>query len=171
VWTLNLEAAILNGLWSFLSATPESAGKTKAKSPPLRVKEENDDEKVPKRTTRKKPPKTAVSAKNYRKTIPEGKPGCLEGVKILFTGTLTMDRNTSVATAIKYGGEVVTKLEDTDYIVLGLRAGPKKLQVINELELETITEDEFFQILEDGVSEEKRQRMAARRRADEEADE
>ncbi len=104
-----------------------------------------------------------------RKTIPEGLPNCLRDVKLLFTGTFeTMDRVTSIATAKKYGAEVVTKLEDTDYIVVGLRAGAKKLQVINELELETISEEEFFEILEHGVSEEKRERMANRRRADEE---
>ncbi|RYP77540.1 hypothetical protein DL771_001113 [Monosporascus sp. 5C6A] len=116
------------------------------------------------------PAKTAVQPSTYRKKIPEGKPNCLKGLKILFTGTFeTMDRKTSIATAVKYGAEVITKLEDTDYIVVGLRAGPKKLQEINEKELETISEEEFFQILENGVGREKRERMAARRRADEEA--
>ncbi|RYP59357.1 hypothetical protein DL769_008576 [Monosporascus sp. CRB-8-3] len=115
------------------------------------------------------PAKTAVQPSTYRKKIPEGKPNCLKGLKILFTGTFeTMDRKTSIATAIKYGAEVITKLEDTDYIVVGLRAGPKKLQEINKKELETISE-EFFRILENGVGREKRERMAARRRADEEA--
>ncbi len=116
------------------------------------------------------PAKTAVQTSTYRKKIPEGKPNCLRGLKILFTGTFeTMDRKTSIATAVRYGADVITKLEDTDYIVVGLRAGPKKLQEINEKELETINEEEFFQILENGVSREKRERMAARRRADEEA--
>ncbi|KAH8890632.1 hypothetical protein GQ53DRAFT_794665 [Thozetella sp. PMI_491] len=113
--------------------------------------------------------KTAVNPATYRKTIPAGIPNCLKGVKILFTGTFeTMDRVTSLATAKKYGAEVVTKLEDTDYIVVGLRAGPKKLQVINELELETISEEEFFDILEHGVSKDKRARMANKRKADDE---
>ncbi|RYP40563.1 hypothetical protein DL767_001563 [Monosporascus sp. MG133] len=116
------------------------------------------------------PAKTAVQPSTYRKKIPQGKPNCLKGLKVLFTGTFeTMDRKTSIATAVKYGAEVITKLEDTDYIVVGLRAGPKKLQEINEKELETISEEEFFQILENGVGREKRERMAARRRADEEA--
>ncbi|CEJ91526.1 hypothetical protein VHEMI07229 [[Torrubiella] hemipterigena] len=111
----------------------------------------------------------AVKKTGHRKTIPKGIPGCLEGVKILFTGTFeTMDRNTSIATAKKYGADVVTKLEDTDYIVLGFRAGPKKLETINELELETITEQQFFDILEGGLSEEKKERMANKRKADEE---
>ena len=104
-----------------------------------------------------------------RKSIPAGLPNCLEGVKILFTGTFeTMDRVTSVATAKKYGADVVTKLEDTDYIVIGQRAGPKKLQTINELELETISEEEFFDILENGVSKDKKERITNKRRADEE---
>ena len=116
------------------------------------------------------PPKTAVQASMYRKKIPEAKPNSLRGLKLLFTGTFeTMDRRTSIATAAKYGAEVVSKLEDTDYIVVGLRAGPNKLREINEKELETIDEDEFLDILRNGVSKEKRQRMAARRRADEEA--
>ena len=90
-------------------------------------------------------------------------------MRILFTGTFeTMDRNTSIATAKKYGADVVKKLEDTDYIVLGFRPGPAKLKIINELELETITEQEFFDILEDGLSEDKKERMENKRKADEE---
>lgn len=64
------------------------------------------------------------------------------------------------------GAEVITKLEDTDYIVIGTRAGPAKLKKINELELETISEEEFFQILENGVPQEKKDRVANRRLAD-----
>ncbi|KAK8053023.1 hypothetical protein PG996_012324 [Apiospora saccharicola] len=119
--------------------------------------QEEEEKKLPVRRPKMK--KTTV--------IPAGLPDCLEGLKLLFTGTFeTMDRKTSIATAIQYGGQVVSKLEDTDYIVLGTRAGPKKLQEINEKELETITEEEFFQILEKGVSQEKRDRMAARQAAD-----
>ncbi|KAK6846325.1 hypothetical protein PG989_013884 [Apiospora arundinis] len=133
------------------------------------VKEEEEEEEVEeKKPTRAKMKKTAVVPATHRKKIPAGKPNCLEGLKLLFTGTFeTMDRKTSVATAITYGAQVITKLEDTDYIVLGTRAGPKKLQEINEKELETITEEEFFQILENGVPQEKRDRMAARQAADE----
>ncbi|KAK8084433.1 replication factor C subunit 1 [Apiospora hydei] len=120
------------------------------------VEEEEEEEKKPV-TRRPKMKMTAVIPSTHRKKIPAGKPNCLEGLKLLFTGTFeTMDRKTSVATAIKYGADVITKLEDTDYIVLGTRAGPKKLQEINEKELETINEEEFFQILENGVPQEKR---------------
>lgn len=129
--------------------------------------EQEEEEKKPVRRAKMK--KTAIVPATHRKKIPEGKPNCLQDLKLLFTGTFeTMDRKTSIATAIKYGGQVVSKLEDTDYIVLGTRAGPKKLQEINEKELETITEEEFFQILVNGVSKEKRDRMAARQAADDE---
>lgn len=141
----------------------------------LDEEEEEEEPEEPKKKAKPAPKKTksnnikAALNPSSRKTIPKGKPGCLADVKILFTGTFnTMDRVTSIATAKKYGADVVTKLEDTDYIVLGDRAGPKKLQVINELELETITEEEFFDILENGVSKEKRQRMENKRKADEE---
>lgn len=40
----------------------------------------------------------------------------LAGIKLLFTGTLEMDRSTCNDTAKKYGAKVVSKLEDTDYI-------------------------------------------------------
>lgn len=137
--------------------------------------EEEEEPETPKKAAKPAPKKTksnnikAALNPASRKTIPKGKPNCLRGVKILFTGTFnTMDRVTSIATAKKYGADVITKLEDTDYIVLGDRAGPKKLQVINELELETITEEEFFDILESGVSDDKRERMENKRKADEE---
>jgi NAD-dependent DNA ligase len=128
----------------------------------VKKEEEEDEDEKPAKPLKKKasaPPKTAINAKTHRKVIPVGKPNCLRGLKILFTGTFeTMDRKTSVATAITYGADVITKLEDTDYIVIGTRAGPKKLQEINEKELETISEEEFFQILENGIPKEKRER-------------
>lgn len=84
-----------------------------------------------------------------RKTIPEGEPNSLKGLKLLFTGTFdTMDRATSKSTAQKYGAEVITKLENTDYVVLGIAPGPKKLEIIKANGLETINEDGFFELLQ-----------------------
>ncbi|KAI0132442.1 hypothetical protein BJ170DRAFT_613946 [Xylariales sp. AK1849] len=132
--------------------------------------EGDEAEEAPAKPPSKKttaPPKTAINAKTHRKTIPKGQPDCLQGLKLLFTGTFeTMDRKTSIATAMKYGAEVISKLEDTDYIVIGTRAGLNKLREINEKELETISEEEFFQILENGIPSEKRDRMENRRKAD-----
>ncbi|KAI9723748.1 MAG: hypothetical protein M1812_001048 [Candelaria pacifica] len=84
-----------------------------------------------------------------RKSIPEGKPNSLTDLKLIFTGTFdTMDRNTSKATTEKYGGRVISKLEDADYVVLGIQAGPKKLQTIKSKNLPTINEEGFFKLLQ-----------------------
>lgn len=42
------------------------------------------------------------------------------------------------------------------------RPGPKKLETINKHGLDTIREDEFFEMLKTGVPKEKRERMAAK---------
>jgi len=103
----------------------------------------------------------APAEENARKQIPEGIPDALEGLKLLFTGTFdAMDRDTSKATALKYGAKVVTKLDLADYIILGVKAGPKKLEEIEQKGLETLDEDGFFALLEEGVPQEKRDRMA-----------
>ncbi|EGX94434.1 hypothetical protein CCM_02705 [Cordyceps militaris CM01] len=137
--------------------------------------EEEGEEEEPKKPNKKAKPapkKTSIKAglsHTNRKSMPRGTPNSLAGVRLLFTGTFSsMDRTTSVATAKKFGADVVRRLEDTDYVVVGERAGPKKLQVMNELELETVTEAEFLAMLREGVGEDKRQRMANKRTADDE---
>ena len=74
---------------------------------------------------------------------------------------MSMDRKTCEAAAKKYGAQVINKLEETDYIILGTRPGDKKVKEINEKSLETISEAEFFELLKNGVPQEKRDRMAA----------
>lgn len=65
------------------------------------VEEEEEEAEPPKKPTKKGPPRTAINVQTHRKKIPQGLPDCLEGLKILFTGTFeTMDRKTSIATAI-----------------------------------------------------------------------
>jgi len=88
-------------------------------------------------------------------------------VKLLFTGTFdAMDRDTSKATAVKYGAKVITKLEDTDYIVLGVKAGQKKLDEIEAKGLETVDEAGFYELLQNGIPDEKRERMEAKAEAE-----
>lgn len=69
-------------------------------------------------------PKKAKDIKDSRKTIPDvagAKPDALKGLKLLFTGTMDIDRKTCEATAVMYGADVMSKVEDTDYVVLGTR--------------------------------------------------
>ena len=146
--------------------TSANAGK-KVKSPEPEDEDEVRDDaeeeapKAKKAAPKKAAPKKAKAVDDSRKQIPEGKEDAFEGLKVLFTGTFKIDRKTCEATAKTYGAEVIKKLEDTDYIILGTKPGQKKIDEINEKGLETITEDEFFEMLKTGVPEGKRDRMAA----------
>lgn len=74
--------------------------------------------------------KADESVADSKKAIPAGKKNSLQGLKLLFTGTFNaMDRKTCEATAVKFGATLVSasKLAEADMIVLGVRAGQKKL--------------------------------------------
>ncbi|KAK5136420.1 hypothetical protein LTR08_003065 [Meristemomyces frigidus] len=106
-------------------------------------------------------------AKSSRKKFPEGRPGVLNGLKVVFTGTFDLDRDTCVATAKRYGATVQgAPSKDTDYVFLGARAGWKKLEVIEQLGLETVDEAGFFELLKNGLPQEKQDHFAARSSAE-----
>ena len=42
----------------------------------------------------------------------------------------------------------LTKLQDADYVVLGKKPGPKKMQEINDAGIKTMSEAEFMQRIE-----------------------
>ncbi|KAF3020253.1 hypothetical protein E8E14_012433 [Neopestalotiopsis sp. 37M] len=72
----------------------------------------------------------------------------LKDRKIIFTGTFeTMDRKTCEAKAKEHGAQLTRKLADADYVVVGTRAGPKKLEEISNLGLKTIDEQQFLALL------------------------
>ena len=60
---------------------------------------------------------------------------------------MTLDRKVMEATAIKYGAEIVNKLEDTDWIVMGTRPGDKKVKEIKEKGLKTMLEEDFLEMI------------------------
>lgn len=93
-----------------------------------------------------------------RKAVPEGKSNALEGLRLLFTGTFDIDRKTCEATAVKYGASIVKKLTDTDYVVLGAKPGPKKVDEIRENGLKTLSETEFYGMLKDPAQAKKKQK-------------
>lgn len=112
--------------------------------------EEEEPAKPQKSKKKAAAPKTAEDVESERTTIPDGKEGSLKGLKMLFTGTLAINRKTSEATAVTYGAKIVTKLEDTDYIILGTKPGPKKVEQIKNQGLKTISEDEFYEMVKGG---------------------
>ena len=121
-------------------AEPESKGKKGSKAPAASSKAEGA---------------SSSSAGNPRKQQAQGKPNALQGKKLLFTGTLeTLDRATAKETAEAHGAKVITKLADTDLIVLGVNAGPKKIAEIEEKMLTTCTEAEFLGMLKGDAGEE-----------------
>ena len=134
-----------------MPSKPAAKGKTEAPK-----KEKASEKPIAKPSTKTKTASSAGTAKSggdERKKEIKGKTNALEGIKLLFTGTMeTMDRVTSKKTAEAHGATVITRLADTDLIVLGTRAGPKKLQEIEDKGLRTCTEEEFIAMVKDGAS-------------------
>lgn len=83
------------------------------------------------------------------KPIPEGKPNCLAGLTLVFTGELqSLSRDDAVDLAKRYGAKVTTAPSSkTSYVVLGENAGAKKLEVIQKNKLKTLSEDGFLALI------------------------
>lgn len=113
----------------------------------------NVDTDTKSKTKTPKTPKTekdangesATKRASTKTTVPDGITGSLDGLKLVFTGTFThMDHKTCVAATEKHGGEIVTKLTESDFVVLGTKPGPKKVEEITKEGLRTMTEEEFY---------------------------
>lgn len=81
--------------------------------------------------------------------FPEGRPNCLLGLTIVFTGLLpTLERGAAEAIAKRYGARVTKSISSkTSVVVLGDEAGPKKLEKIKQLGIKAIDEDGFRQLI------------------------
>ncbi|KAG7726831.1 hypothetical protein KL933_003114 [Ogataea haglerorum] len=84
------------------------------------------------------------------RVLPEGRPNCLNGLTIVFTGILpTIDRDECVRIASKYGARVTKSISGkTSLVVIGHEAGPKKIKMIKEKKIKCIDEDGFVQLLQ-----------------------
>ncbi|QIX01668.1 hypothetical protein AMS68_007185 [Peltaster fructicola] len=129
------------------AATKKAASKAKAQ--PKKVKQEaedddddDDDDEEQEEVNAKK------AAGGKRKQIAQGQEGSLDGLKLLFTGTFTMDRKTCEATAVKHGATIVTQLKHADLIVLGTKPGPKKVAEIKDNGYKTVDEAGFNAMLQ-----------------------
>ncbi|KAK4631135.1 hypothetical protein CLAFUW4_03486 [Fulvia fulva] len=60
---------------------------------------------------------------------------------------MTANRPEMEKAAVACGAKIVKKLEDTDYVILGIKPGPKKVEEIEEKKLKTLTEAEFFDMI------------------------
>lgn len=111
--------------------------------------EEVEEEPAPakKAAPKRAAPKTAAASKKSASTAIEGTPGSLQDLDLLFTGTMTANRPEMEKAAVACGARIVKKLEDTDYVILGTKPGPKKVEEIEEKKLKTLTEAEFFEMM------------------------
>lgn len=73
--------------------------------------------------------------------------------KIVFTGDMSKSRGEMRATAIRYGADSPTSISGkTNILVIGEEAGKSKLEKAKQLEIEIITEQEFWEIINKEVS-------------------
>ncbi|KAL6944979.1 replication factor C subunit 1 [Hanseniaspora vineae] len=81
--------------------------------------------------------------------FPQGKPNCLLGLTIVFTGVLpTLERGEAEGVAKKYGAKVTKAISrKTSLVVLGEEAGPKKVATIKDYNIKAISEDGFKQLI------------------------
>lgn len=93
---------------------------------------------------------------------------CLRGLTFLITGTLEgYTRPTAEAMIKSYGGKIGPKMcEELDYVVLGVQAGPKKLEEIKKFALATLNQQDLYELIERGgggkvVQPESKKRAAA----------
>ncbi len=82
------------------------------------------------------------------KTTKKTKKGVFEGKSFVFTGTLpTLGRDEAKELARKEGAQIASSVsKNTDYVVLGESAGSKARKA-REFGVQTLTEDEFLQLL------------------------
>ncbi len=88
-----------------------------------------------------------LEAKAARQKAPEGRPRSLDGLKMTFIGTLTLEHVAYHTTITNCGGEISKKLEDADYVVVGKKPGTKKEEAMGKCGTKQISEDTFFTMI------------------------
>ena len=86
------------------------------------------------------------------KALLAGSGDVLSGKSIVVTGVPpTLQRKNAEKLVTNYGGKLVKSIsKNTSFVVLGNDAGPKKLEQIEEMGIETLDEDAFVAMLEAG---------------------
>lgn len=144
--------------------------KAKAKAKPTKkVKAEEDDDDEIKEEDAPEPKAPARAAKAAKTLTQNPKAKALEdtlpeNVKILLSGSgSVLSNQTIVVTGVppklgrqnverlvmNYGGKLAKSIsKNTTFVVVGRDAGPKKIEQIKDLEIESMGEDEFIEMLE-----------------------
>ena len=86
-----------------------------------------------------------------KKTVPEGKPGCLNGINFVISGIFpSLTRDECKALIEKYGGKVMSSLSgNTDVLVCGFtNVGPSKIKKAKDLNIQMTDEDGLFSVIQ-----------------------
>ena len=91
------------------------------------------------------------------KQVPEGTPGCFQGLVFVLTGVYeSLEREEMTNIVKKLGGKVTTSLsKNTKYLVVGSEAGESKMAKAKTLGTPTLTEDEFLNLIREKSGKEK----------------
>lgn len=83
------------------------------------------------------------------KEVPEGSPGCFEGLVFVLTGVYdSLEREEMADIVKKLGGKVTTSVsKNTKYLVVGSEAGESKLSKARNFGTPQLTEDQFLDLI------------------------
>lgn len=115
----------------------------------------------------------SVAAPTGVTDIPEGRPNCLNGLTIVFTGVLpNLDRSQCEQLASRYGAKVTKSItKKTTLVVIGEEAGPKKVQLIKQYNTKAIDEEGFIKLISsmpaDGGDGEEAKKLLAKKKEEE----
>ncbi|XP_076041006.1 germ line transcription factor 1 isoform X2 [Oratosquilla oratoria] len=137
-----------------------SGSSTKPTESPMKTSENLDDsvvEGTPDPNEKRK--QSALAYKKFlqragpsnpgSKPIPEGEPGCLEGLTFVITGVMeSLDREEAAEIIKRYGGKVTTSVSrNTSYLLVGDDPGQSKLKKAEQLNTKQIVEDDLLELL------------------------
>lgn len=82
-------------------------------------------------------------------SIPKGRENCLNGLSIVFTGSLPrLDRSQCEQLAARYGARIAKSISGkTSLVVIGHDAGPSKVKKIKQLKIKCIDEQGFIDLI------------------------
>ncbi|KAK5172669.1 uncharacterized protein LTR77_002789 [Saxophila tyrrhenica] len=101
------------------------------------------------KTPKPKRPLTEKELENRaaRQKVPTGSPTALLGWKVIFVGTLGLEHKALETATTQCGGEVVKKIEEANYIVVGKKPGTKSQELMQKSTADQISEAAFISSL------------------------
>jgi len=153
------------------TAKPKSKAKAKVKAPKDEEDEDEDEDEPPKSKTKPAAEQRAANSakgkatKSANEDLPENvqhllaNPStALAGFIVVVTGVPpTIGRKNAEKLVETHGGKLGKSITGkTSYVVLGNDAGPKKLEQIEQHNIETLDEDALIELLEGGGASSKR---------------